>query len=68
MPNNLYNNKINHKLNRVQTRSINIYHVYKLNQVLTTSTKLICSSIGKNITNFFKKIEKIRTPPLTQLL
>ena len=40
MPNNLYNNNI--KLNWVQNTSTNIYHVYKLNQVLTTSKKLIC--------------------------
>ena len=40
--------------------------MYKLNQVLTTSTKLICKSIEKNITNLLKKW-KNSPPHLTQL-
>jgi hypothetical protein len=37
--------------------------MYKLNQVLTTSKKLICYKVWRKITNFFKKITNI-PPPL----
>ena len=42
--------------------SKNNYHMYKLNQVLTTSKKLIAKSWRKFLTFFVKKLQKFPSP------
>ena len=46
----------------VQIISKNSYHMYKLNQMLTTSKKLIARSSRKFLTFLTKKITKIALP------